>query len=189
MPKIQKYDNSFTKEMKKYDTSWMWILYVVSLVSLVLVFWNLLEEGLKYQILYFGTIIFFFLFLLPILALNFKRRALYDPKLNSIKIQSVQGMKQYLDKIFTVEFDSPSMRGMYLQSIESRQEDKIFVYLYPSDIEISYWSKMIKELMGDDRVIAVTFVTDRESGIVGIKFWSLRSSPGKVIYPELKFNS
>jgi len=181
--------NSFTKEMKKYDTSWMWILYVVSLVGLVLVFWNLLEEGLKYQILYFGTIIFFFLFLLPILALNFKRRALYDPKLNMIYIQSIQGMENYLDTKFIARFGSHKRYEMYLESIEISNQDRMFIYLTPCDISYAEYHKLLVQIIGYEFVTVVSFIKEKEGDRIGIKFWTFGSDEAKVIYPELKFNS
>lgn len=168
------------EKMKKYNASWMWTLSFFGLFAL---FWDLLVKGLKYEIVYFITMIFTFFVLLRIIAFNFKKRTLYDPKLNTIKIKSVQDMGIYMNKMFLVEFDSPLRYGMYLQSIELRQEDKIFIYLEPLDIDFNRWNKLLREMLGDQPVAAVTFIKETEGDRIGIKFWTFSSEEGRVIYP------
>ncbi len=176
--------NFFAKEIKKYDTSWLWTPSVISIFALIFL---ISQEELKNQILYLVITIFTFFVLLPIVAFNFKRRALYDPKLNMIDIFTFEELNQskYLNRMFTVTQDPTGhYYGMYLKYEASRPEDSIFLYFRPDEIDFFYWSKKIREILGDQPVAGVSFVKEREGNRIGIKFWMFFSSDeAKVIYP------
>lgn len=106
-------------------------------------------------------------------CLNFKRRCMFDPKLNMISISSIEEMRQYSGITFEVMDDIP-IASLTLHYKGFGQQEPLFIHFYPSEIHFFEWSRRIRKL-GDQRIAAITFYEEEKGGRMLYKFWTLNS--------------
>lgn len=78
----------------------------------------------------------------------YKRRCLYDPKLATIRVNNLEGMRLYKNILFTVIPNVNQTSGLNLLHEHERPEHTIRIFFSPNDIDHSVWVDQINSFEG-----------------------------------------
>jgi hypothetical protein len=101
--------------------------------------------------------------LLDLILYQYKRRCLYDPKLRTIRVNSLEAMRPYVGRLFLVD---PHMQGDYTIRLEDKgfcAQQSTFILFTPTEIDFFQWNNQMK-VLGNQRLSGIMFFTDNGKG-------------------------
>ncbi len=160
------------RDLRHGSLSLSWLLSLVAIVVVPIIFFSSSINIEAKKLMGVGILIGL-ASVLNLILWSFKRRAMFDPKLNMIRINSVEGMKPYVGRFFLVQNTSPIISTLYLYGEDfGSVQDPLFIAFYPSEINFFVWSKQLK-VIGNQRLRGIIFF--EENGVMSYKFWTMNS--------------